>query len=289
MDFSFLKKNIKSYFKAPPEHDPKNFILVNDYLEKKQKEACQKFENLLELEMKNLGNWSSEKRTYERVYKKNFEKAVEELNQDIDAFQITCPGVSSVVEMNKPRYIQKLKDSVEAQKPFFQSSFLKMLPENDPKNFVLVDEFLEKKQKEASQKFENLLKLELKSYDSWRHKQWTYERVYERYCNKAVEDFKKEIDAFQKNCPDVLKVVENNMPRYIQKLKDCALTQKCSLWEISKVERNDAKYKNNADFYMKNISSELKSAAYDLKWNVKSISQNLEKIQRTYCNKQQRR
>ena len=226
MNFFYLKENIKAFFKTPPENDPKNFVLVNDYLDKKQKDACQKFENSLEVELQSLGNWTSEKRTYEKVYDRNFQKAVEELNQDINVFQMSYPDVSKVIEMNKPRYIQKLKDSVESQKSFYQSSIQKKLPENDPKNFVLVNDYLENKQKEASQKFENLLKLELKSFGSWRHKEWTYERVYERYYEKAVEDFK----GFQNSCPDVLKVVENNMPRFIQKLKDCALTQKCTLW-----------------------------------------------------------
>ena len=156
-DFS---EHLKSFYQKMFNGKQKNFFLVDEYLNKKQKEACKNFEKFFKLELKSLGNIYWKEMTsswfgdytiavdtypedlYEKIYEKYYERACEEFKQDSEAFQENCPNLENVINKNKPRYFEKLKNCMESQKDFLYKIW--EVEKEDARNKSDADENLEK-------------------------------------------------------------------------------------------------------------------------------------------------
>ena len=155
--------------------------------------------------------------------------------------------------------------------------------QKEQKDFFAVEEYLSKKGKEACDNFEKFFKLELESrgrYLFWSH----YKETYEKYYEKSCDELKREVEVFQENCPDLGDVIDNNKERHFDKLKTCLESQKDLLWEVSKLEDQNAKElqlqrskdKQQSDQNMKKILRSLEDNKYASDQNMKKILKSLE-------------
>ena len=90
-----------------------DFIQVDGYLQNLRTEASNNAINLFILELKSKGGHTLFMSDFDNMYNKYQTKACNQFQKDCDYFFENCPSMKDLININRPRHLQKLKDHLE--------------------------------------------------------------------------------------------------------------------------------------------------------------------------------